>query len=252
MREPLINQSARSSRQCGWLGLFLAVTASVILFSPDEVQAQSQKSYWIKFTPDMAPLLFSGKMFDSHKKNSCQVQKVFWTQQVFVKPGDPVGRDGFGKDLGVMNETRLSQCRPKINEISYIGMNITGDYFNPTLGTFKTVTFSDRDGARWYVVNIYNASIRVTTGGTTRGYRVLANITYSFHERLSGQNPQPTNSFGGFHITAYSIIEPTIGLLRLQGSEERLQRDIQNGIHPPQSAVLGHLVGSLMTFNVKR
>jgi hypothetical protein len=81
---------------------------------------------------------------------------------------------------------------------------------------------------------------------------VLANITYSFHERLSGQNPQPTNSFGGFHITAYSIIEPTIGLLRLQGSEERLQRDIQNGIHPPQSAVLGHLVGSLMTFNVKR
>jgi hypothetical protein len=150
-----------------------------------------------------------------------------------------------------MNETSLTQCRPKINEISYIGMDIRGNYFNPTLGTFKTATFSDRDGARWYVVNIYKASTRVTTGGINRGYRVLANITYSFHERLSGQNPQPTNSFGGFHITSYSIIEPTLGWRRLQVSEERLRQDIQSGIHPPQSAVLGHLVGSLMTFNVR-
>ena len=252
MREGSINRTAQSSRRCGWLGLFLPLIASVIVSIPGEVQAQSERGYWVKFTPETAPLMVSGKMLDAHKRNSCQVKKVFWQQQVFVKPGDPLGKDGFGKDLGIMNETSLRQCRPNINEISSISIDLRGNYFNPTLGTFKTVTFSDHNGTRWYNVNIYNASIRVMTGGTTRGYRVLANISYSFSEEMSGQTARPTSSFGGFHITSHRIIEPTIGLRRLEVSEARLRQEIANGIHPPQSAVLGDLVGSIMTFNVRR
>ncbi|MFZ4628892.1 MAG: hypothetical protein ACOYNR_11240 [Blastocatellia bacterium] len=252
MREGSINRTAQSSRRCGWLGLFLPLIASVIVSIPGEVQAQSERGYWVKFTPETAPLMVSGKMLDAHKRNSCQVKKVFWQQQVFVKPGDPLGKDGFGKDLGIMNVTSLGQCRPNINEISSISIDLRGNYFNPTLGTFKTVTFSDHNGTRWYNVNIYNASIRVMTGGTTRGYRVLANISYSFSEEMSGQTARPTSRFGGFHITSHRIIEPTIGLRRLEVSEARLRQDIARGIHPSQSAVLGDLVGSIMTFNVRR
>ena len=252
MREGSINRTAQSSRRCGWLGLFLTLIASVIVSIPGEVQAQSERGYWVKFSPSMPPLMFSGKMSDAQTRNSCQVNKAFWSHQIFVKPGDPAGRDGLGKDLSVMSETSLKQCRTKIGEISSISIDQTGYYYLTPLGTFKTVTFSDNDGRRWYYVNIYNASVRVMTGGTNRGYRVLANISYSFSEEMSGQNAQPTWSFGGFHITSNSIIEPTIGLRRLAVSEERLQREIANGIHPPQSAVLGHLVGSIMAFNVRR
>lgn len=75
MREQPINQAVRSSRRCGQrcgqrcglLELFLAVTASFILFSPDEIQAQSQKGYWIKFTPDMSPLLQRRNLFTRHQ-----------------------------------------------------------------------------------------------------------------------------------------------------------------------------------------
>jgi hypothetical protein len=252
MNKQSINQSVRSSQLSGWPRLFLPLIACLFMFIPDEVHAQSQKGYWIWFTPSVSPFVVSGKMFEVKQKYSCQVNKVSWHNQVFVKPGDPAGKDGTGRDLAVMSETSLRLCSPKINEITSISIDERGYYYITPLGTIKTVAYSDTNGTRWYNVNILNASVRVMTGGTNRGYRVLANINYTFSETLSGQNPQPTYNFGGFQITSYRIIEPTIGLRRLSVSEEKLRQDIANGIHPPQSAVLGDLVGALMTFQVRR